>query len=89
MMYSCEYSDTETEPCSVLYMHVCFGIFRIHVSGSVVSDFQVKYWSIYMICYGSVTVLRCQFFFTITVRAIICLFGVFRLNCYDTLNTLN
>jgi len=42
MVYSCEYGDTETEPCSVLYMHECFGIFRIHVSGCVLSDFQVK-----------------------------------------------
>ena len=40
MVYSCEYSDIESEPCSVLY--VCFGIFRIHVSGCVLSDFQVK-----------------------------------------------
>ena len=43
MMCSCEYNDLETEPCSVLYMHVCFGIFRIYVSGCVLSDFQVKF----------------------------------------------
>jgi hypothetical protein len=43
MVYSCEHSDIETEPCSVSYMHVCFGIFRIHVWGCVLSDFQVKY----------------------------------------------
>ena len=42
MVCRCEYIDIESEPCSVLYMYVCFGMFRIHVSGCVLSDFQVK-----------------------------------------------